>query len=87
MNGCFGLGHVSGIGFDQRSLTHAGFWFSRCGCCYLVLKAGLKNMERGRHAKDRLTFLNGFDAAGGKAPAIPDLVDLIDDGAGGVAWP
>ena len=36
---------------------------------------------------EAVTFLNGFDSAGGKAPAIPDLVDLIDDGAGGVAWP
>jgi len=44
-----------------------------------MLKALFEDLKRGGHGEYSLAVLNGDNSSGGKAPAITDAIDLVDD--------
>ena len=73
---------IQGIDPGTAQLVVAGQLFRAhdVGHGHLMGIARLLDMKRGQHGKDRSAVLDGLYASGGKASAVADVVDFIDDG-------
>src|SRR6476660_9499266 len=65
--------------FLQVGLARQGFRLRHLRHLHLMREAFLDLMEGSAHGEDRLAMLDRNHAAGGKAAAIADAVDIVDD--------